>query len=41
MATLLGIYEKFVLHLRVPLLVQDDTDHNEEMIESSTEFNHV
>lgn len=42
MVTTVGVYEGFGLHLRIPLLVQDDVNHNEMMVESSiTEINHT
>lgn len=42
MATTVGIYEGFTLDLRIPLLVQDNVNHNEKMAESSiTEINHA
>lgn len=35
MSPLLGIYEGFVLHLYIPLLVQDNADHDEKMVKFS------
>lgn len=40
MVTTVGAYERFTLHLRVPLLVQDDIDYDEEInLEDSCNFN--
>lgn len=42
MAAIVGVYEKFVLHLRKPLPVQDDDNSNEKMVEASiTKINHA
>lgn len=46
MTTAIGVYEGFMLHLRVSLLAHDDTNHNEKMVESSIieiiiEMNHA
>lgn len=41
METPLGIYKGFTFHFLVPLLVQNDAYHDEEMVESSKEINHA